>query len=89
MYRNMQRKQYAVKQSRDFLSYIRPILLFFSYSYMKIHLDNDSCLSICKTIPAISNTPRQTHSVRNYIFLHFVMVITVLWADLWFAVGAL
>ena len=52
-------------------------------------LDNDSCLPIFKTIPTISNTPRQTHSVRNYIFPHFVMVITVLWAELWFVVGAL
>jgi hypothetical protein len=50
-------------------------------------LDNDSCLPIYKTIPVISNTPRQTHSVRNYIFLHFVMVITVLWAELWFVVA--
>ncbi len=41
-------------------------------------LDNYSCLPIYKTNPAISNTPRQTHSVPNYIFLHFVMVITVL-----------
>ena len=40
-------------------------------------------------IPAISNTPRQTHYVRNYIFPHFVMVITytVLWAELWFGVA--
>jgi hypothetical protein len=54
---------------------------------MKSHFDNDSCLPIYKTIPAISNTPRQTHSVRNYIFPHFVMVITVLWAELWFVVA--
>ncbi len=63
------------QQSRDFFSYVQPILLFFTYSYVKSHLDNDSCLPICKTIPAISNTPSQTHSVWNYIFLHFIMVI--------------
>ena len=54
---------------------------------MKSHLDNDSCLPIYKTIPAISNTPRQTHCVRNYVFPHLVMVITVLWAELWFVVA--
>ena len=51
---------------------------------MKSHLDNYSCLPIYKTIPAISNTLPQTHCIRNYIFPHFVMVMTVLWAELWF-----
>jgi hypothetical protein len=51
---------------------------------MKSHLDNDSFLSIYKTVLVICNTPRQTHCVRNYIFPHFIMVITVLWAELWF-----
>ena len=67
-------------------SYVRPILLFLFYSYVKCRLDNDSCLPIYKMIPAICNTPRQTNSVRNYIFPHFVMVITALWAELWVVV---
>ncbi len=75
------------KQSREFLLYVRPILLFLPYSYVKSHLDNDSCLPICKTIPAISNTPRQSHFVGNIIFPHFVMVMTVLWAELWSVVA--
>ncbi len=54
---------------------------------MKSHLDKDSCLPIYKTIPAISNTLRQTHCIQNYIFPHFVMVITVLWVELWFVVA--
>ena len=54
---------------------------------MKSHLDNDICLPIYKKIPEISNTPHQTHCVRKYIFLHFFMVITVLWAELWFVVA--
>ena len=28
-----------------------------------------------------------THCVQNYIFPHFVMVITALWAELWFVVA--
>ncbi len=67
-------------------SRVRPILLFLSYSYVKSHLDNDSRLPIYKTIPEICNTPRQTQFVWNYIFPHFVMVITVLWVELWFVV---
>jgi hypothetical protein len=42
---------------------------------------------LCKTIPVISNTPRQTHFVGNSIFPHFVMVMTVLWAELWSVVA--
>ena len=54
---------------------------------MKSHLDNDSCLPIYKKIPVICNTLRQTQCIGNYIFLHFVMVvITVLWTELWFVV---
>ena len=30
-----------------------------------------------------------TYHSLHYIFPHFVMVITVLWAELWFVVGAL
>ncbi len=49
---------------------------FTAYSYVKsLHVDNDSCLPIYKMIPAICNTPCQTHCIRNSIFLHFVMVI--------------
>ena len=56
------------------------------------HLDNDtSCLPIYKKmiIMGMCDTPRQTQCARNYIFPHFVrvMVITVLWAELWFLVG--
>jgi hypothetical protein len=36
--------------------------------------------------PAICDTPHQTHCVGNSIFPHFVMVMTVLWAELWFVV---
>ena len=54
---------------------------------MKSHLDDDSCLPICKTIPAICDTPRQTHFVGNSIFPHFVMVMTLLWAKLWSVVA--
>jgi hypothetical protein len=35
---------------------------------------------------AICDTPHQTHCVENSIFQHFVMVMTVLWAELWFVV---
>jgi hypothetical protein len=59
---------------------------FAPYSYVKSHLGNDSCLPIYKTNPAICNTPHQTHCVGNSIFPHFVMVMTVLWAKLWFVV---
>ncbi len=37
--------------------------------------------------PAICDTPNQTHFVQNSIFLHFVMVMTVLWAELWSVVA--
>ncbi len=53
---------------------------------MKSHLDNDSCLPIYKTNLAICDTPHQTHYVGNSIFPHFVVVMTVLWAELWFVV---
>ncbi len=58
---------------------------------MKSHVDNDSCLPIYKTIPAICNTPRQTHFVRNSIFPHFVMVITCCGPScgLWLCVAAI
>jgi hypothetical protein len=64
---------------------------FLLYSYVKSHVDNDSCLPIYKTIPAICNTPRQTQCVRNSIFPHFVMVITCRGPScgLWLCVGAL
>ena len=52
------------------------VLLFLFYSYLKIHVDNDSCLPNCKRNLAICNTLRQTHCVRNSIFLHIDMVIT-------------
>ncbi len=48
---------------------------FLLHSYVKSHLDNDSCLPIYKTIPAICKTPCQTQCVRNSIFPHFVMGI--------------
>ncbi len=78
---------HSISNHENFLSYVRPILLFLSYSYVESHLDDDSCLPICKTIPVISNTPHQTHFIRNSIFLHFVMVMTVLWAELWAVVA--
>ena len=53
---------------------------------MKSHVDKDSCLPIYKTILEICDAPPQIQYVRNYIFLHFVMVITVLWAQVWFVV---
>jgi hypothetical protein len=59
---------------------------FVSYSYVMSHLGNDSCLPIYKTNLTICDTPHQTHCVGNSIFLHFVMVMTVLWAELWFVV---
>ncbi len=59
-------------------SYVLRILLFLFYSYVKSHVDNDSCLPNYKTIPAICNTPPQTHCVQNSIFPHFVMVIRVI-----------
>jgi hypothetical protein len=74
------------KQSREFFI-VRTTDTFISSLYVKSHLDDDSCLPICKTIPAISNTPRQTHFVGNSIFPHFVMVMTVLWAELWSVVA--
>jgi hypothetical protein len=43
-------------------SYVRRILLFLFYSYRKSHLDNNSCLPIYKTIPAICNTPHKTRA---------------------------
>ncbi len=72
-------------------SYVQRILLFLFYSYVKSHLDNDSCLPIYKMIPAICNTPRQIHCVRNSIFLHFIMVITCCGPScgLWLCVAAL
>jgi hypothetical protein len=59
---------------------------FATYSYVRSYLGNDSCLPIYKTNPAICDTPHQTHCVGNSIFPHFVMVMTVLWAELWFVV---
>jgi hypothetical protein len=59
---------------------------FGTYSYVRSHLGNDSCLPIYKTNPAICDTPHQTHCVGNSIFPYFVMVMTVLWAELWFVV---
>jgi hypothetical protein len=54
---------------------------------MTSHVDNDSCLPIIyKTILEICDAPPQFQCVRNYIFPHFVMVITVLWAQVWFVV---
>ena len=50
-------------------SYVRRIFLFLCYSYMKSNPDNDSCLSIYKTIPAICNTPCQT-CVYRILFFH-------------------
>ncbi len=66
--------------------YVGQILLFLFYSYLKSHFDNDSCLPIYKTIPAICNTPRQTHCVRNSIFPSLRHGDYVLWAELWFLV---
>jgi hypothetical protein len=40
-----------------------------------------------KINPANCDTPHQTHCVGNSIFLHFVMVMTMLWAELWFVVA--
>jgi hypothetical protein len=71
--------------ARIFL-YVRLILLFLPYSYVKSHLDDDSCLPIYKTNPAICDTPHQTHCIGNSIFPHFVIVMTMLWAELWFVV---
>ena len=69
---------------------VRLILLFLLYSYVKSHLDNDSCLPIYKTIPAICNTPHQTRA-SEFHFSAFVMVITCCGPScgLWLCVGAL
>ena len=61
-------------------------LPFLFYSYMKSDVGNNICLPIYKTNPAICNTLHQTNCVGNSIFPHFVMVMTVLWAKLWFVV---
>ena len=75
------------KQLQEFVI-VRTTDTFISSLFLREEsLDNDSCLPIYKTNLVISNTPRQTHSVQNYIFPHFVMVITVLWAELWFVVA--
>ena len=71
------------------VSYVRRILLFLFYSYVKSHLDNDIWIPIYKTISAICNTPRQTQCVRNSIFPHFIMVIMLCCGPscgLWFVV---
>jgi hypothetical protein len=47
------------------MQYVQPILLFLYYSYVKSHLDNDSCLHIYKTIRVICNTPGQTPCVQK------------------------
>ncbi len=39
--------------------------LFLTYSYVKSHLDNDSCLPIYKTIPAIIIYPIPVPYVQN------------------------
>jgi hypothetical protein len=58
---------------------------FATYSYVRSHVGNDSCLPIYKTnLVILCDTPHQTHCVGNSIFPHFVMVMTVLWAELWF-----
>jgi len=49
--------------------YVRLILIFLLYSYVKSHLDNDSCLPIYKTITAICNTSHQTCAYRISFFL--------------------
>jgi hypothetical protein len=59
---------------------------FATYSYVRSHLGNDSCLPIDKTNLAICDTTHQTHCVGNSIFPQFVMVMTVLWPELWFVV---
>ncbi len=53
---------------------------------MKSHLGNNSCLPIYKTNPAVCDNPHQTQCAGNSIFPHFVMVMTVLRAKLWFVV---
>ncbi len=84
---DMQPKIHAAKENhKKGVFYIFPPVPFLSYSYVKSHLNNDSCLPIYKTIPAICDTPHQTQSVQKYISLHFIMVIMVLWAKLWFVV---
>jgi hypothetical protein len=71
-------------------TYVRRILLFLFYSYVKSHLDNDIWIPIYKTIPAICNTPRQTQCIPNSIFPHFIMVIMMCCGGpscgLWFVV---
>ena len=67
--------------------YVRLILLFLIYSYVKSHLDNDSCLPIYKTITAIYYAILRIKPVRTEF--HFSALRHgdyVLWAaDLWFA----
>jgi len=83
----MQPKVHAVEENyKKGVSYILPHFPFRSYSYVKSHLDNDSCLPIYKMIPVICNTPCQTQCVVNSNFPHFVMVIMVLRAVLWIVV---
>jgi len=63
------------------ISYIQP---------EKVHtLTMIAVFLFTRRIMGMCDTPRQTQCARNYIFPHFVrvMVITVLWAELWFVVG--
>ncbi len=54
---------------------------------MKSHLDNDSCLPNLQddsgNIQYSASNPLRT----ELHFPHFIMVITVLWAELWFVVA--
>ncbi len=58
---------------------------FYFIPTWRVMLTNDSCLPIYKTIPAICNTPCQTHCTE----FHFSALRHgdyVLWAKLWFVV---
>ena len=69
------------------VSYVRQILLFLIHSYVKSHINNDIWIP-----PNLQDdSGDMQYSVSNtahkeFHFPHFVMVIMVLWAELWFVV---
>ena len=86
--KNTRHKHHRLRPTCEkILSYIQRILLFLLYSYVKSHFDNDSCLPIYKTIPAICNILRQTQCITECHFFALHHGDYLLWAaKLWFVV---
>ena len=73
---NYRRKgQRSLRESQERGIVPTRILLFLFYSYVKSHLDNDSCLPIYKTIPAICNTPHKNSALRHGDFSDYTHVV--------------